>query len=91
MRLSGAKAFKDLFGDVRSIEVSIIIILFSISLTLITDGIEELIKNTFNIYFQIIAGLIGALLIFLLVKEGLKKLDQISIDVQTNSPKKTKF
>jgi len=90
MRLSGAKAFKDLFGDVRSIEVSIIIILFSISLTLITDGIEELIKNTFNIYFQIIAGLIGALLIFLLVKEGLKKLDQISIDVQTNSPKKTK-
>jgi len=51
MRLSGAKAFKDLFGDVRSIEVSIIIILFSISLTLITDGIEELIKNTFNIYF----------------------------------------
>ena len=94
MRLSEVKTFKDLFGDLRSIKVFIIVIVFSLALSLITDGLEEWIKSMFNIQnnfiFQIIVGLILAIFIFLLIKEGLKKLDQISLDVQANPPEKTK-
>ena len=49
MRLSEVKTFKDLFGDLRSIKVFIIVIVFSLALSLITDGLEEWIKSMFNI------------------------------------------
>jgi len=90
MRLSEAKAFKDLFGNLVSVKIFVIIVLFSLSLTLIIDGLAEWIKSTFNILFQIIIGLIGTITIFLLVKKDLNKLNQISLDVQANPPEKTK-
>ncbi|HIQ50581.1 MAG TPA: hypothetical protein EYH54_01255 [Nautiliaceae bacterium] len=90
MRLSEAKTFKDLFGNLVNIKIFVIVILFSLALTLITDGFAEGIKSVFNIPFQIIIGLIIAISIFLFVKKDLNKLNQISLDVQTKSPEKTK-
>ena len=94
MRVYEIKALANLFGGIINYKTIAGIVVFSISLSWLSDGLSDILKNYMHQSFpvvQVLAGLLGIGFLSFLVKKELEKAKDLDLDVKFVDADKTKI
>jgi len=94
MRVYEIKALANLFGGIINYKTIAGVVVFSISLSWLSDGLSDILRDYIHQPFsvaQVLAGFLGIALLSFLIKKELDKAKDLEIDVKFVDADKTKI